>query len=313
MVSPIVFEAATKDYGSKLIGPIDLEVGAGEVFGLIGPNGSGKTTTIRMLLGLIRPSSGHVYVNGKEPWRDRVGALTGVGYSPELPNLQTFMTPRQLLMLVAGEIGLGGALRDRVDEVLEKVGLLGYADTKIAKLSKGMVQRLSVAQALLGDPHILVLDEPLIGVDPVGADHLRGLLSDFARRGGTVVLSSHQLSDVETICTSVAAFRQGRPVFAGRVEGLVAKVLGEHTVRIRASGITQRTIQKIGALDGVLGVEQRPDALYVRVVARGDLRPMLAKIVVEEGCGLEELGYVENSLREIYRRLVSGDAGYASK
>lgn len=307
MHAPIVFEEATKNYGSKVVGPVSLEVGWGEVFGIIGPNGSGKTTTIRLMLGLIRPSSGRVFVNGREPHRDRVGALQGVGYSPELPNLQTFLTPRELLELVGGELGLGRGLSEEVEEVLEKVGLLAYADTKIAKLSKGMVQRLSIAQALLGDPKILVLDEPLIGVDPVGADHIRRLLAGFAARGRTVVVSSHMLSEVEAICTSVAAFRNGRVVFSGRVGELVERVLGELTVRVRAEGLDKFVVEEIGSLEGVLGVEERADGLYVRVKAGVDVRPKIARRLVEHGCGLKEICYTSNPLSEVYRRLVAGD------
>lgn len=310
---PVIFDGALKDYGSKVVGPITLEVGRGEVMGLIGPNGSGKTTTIRLMLGLIRPTSGRVYVNGREPHRDRVGALRGVGYSPELPNLQTFFTPRELLTLVCGELGLRGNVKDAVDEALEKVGLTPYSDTKIAKLSKGMVQRLSIAQALLGDPEILVLDEPMIGVDPVGADHLRGLLSDFARRGGAVVISSHQLSEVEAICTSVAAFRLGRLVYSGSVVELVGRVLGEQTVRVQASGLTEQVLGELSKIPGVLGVEERPDGLYIRVSADGDPRPRIARLLVERGCELRELGYAVNTLSEVYRRLVSGDGRVAGQ
>jgi len=303
----VSFESAVKDYGSRKIGPITLRVGRGEVMGLVGPNGSGKTTTIRLMLGLIRPSAGLVLVNGHPPHVKRVEALSGVGYSPELPNLPTFFTPRELLRLVGGELGVDPS-KDGVDEVLEKVGLLNYSDTKIAKLSKGMVQRLSIAQALLGNPQTLVLDEPLIGVDPIGADHLRKMLADFASRGGTVILSSHQLSEVEGLCTSVTAFRRGGVMFSGWVSELVSNVLGELTVKVEAMGIERGLIEKIGALDGVLGVEERPDGLRVRVKAGRDLRPLIARILVEGGCELRELGYLNNTLEELYRRAVGGDA-----
>ena len=307
MAEVVSFESAVKDYGSRKIGPITLRVGRGEVMGLVGPNGSGKTTTIRLMLGLIRPSAGLVLVNGHPPHVKRVEALSGVGYSPELPNLPTFFTPRELLRLVGGELGVDPS-KDGVDEVLEKVGLLNYSDTKIAKLSKGMVQRLSIAQALLGNPQTLVLDEPLIGVDPIGADHLRKMLADFASRGGTVILSSHQLSEVEGLCTSVTAFRRGGVMFSGWVSELVSNVLGELTVKVEAMGIERGLIEKIGALDGVLGVEERPDGLRVRVKAGRDLRPLIARILVEGGCELRELGYLNNTLEELYRRAVGGDA-----
>ncbi|MEM0321602.1 MAG: ABC transporter ATP-binding protein [Thermoprotei archaeon] len=304
----MVFESAIKDYGSRRIGPISLKVGRGEIMGLVGPNGSGKTTTIRLMLGLLRPTSGRVLVNGHPPHIKRVEALSGVGYSPELPNLPTFFTPREVLRLVGGELGLD-TTNDVIDEVLEKVGLYHYADTKIAKLSKGMVQRLSIAQALLGEPQTLVLDEPLIGVDPLGADHLRKMLVDFASGGGTVILSSHQLSEVESVCTSVTAFRRGGVMFSGRVDELVAKFLGEATVKIVASGLNSGVVEKIRGLESALRVEEQPGGLRIRVkVGAGDVRPKIAKTLIAEGCELRELGYLNNTFEELYRRAVGGDS-----
>ncbi|PSN93699.1 hypothetical protein B9Q06_11285 [Candidatus Marsarchaeota G2 archaeon ECH_B_2] len=307
MAEVVVFESAVKDYGSKRIGPVTLRVGRSEVMGLVGPNGSGKTTTIRLMLGLIRPSSGLVLVNGYPPHSRRVEALSGVGYSPELPNLPTFFTPRELLRLVGGELGVDPS-KDGVDEVLERVGLLAYSDTKIGKLSKGMVQRLSIAQALMGNPQTLVLDEPLIGVDPLGADHLRKMLADFASKGGSVILSSHQLPEVEGLCTSVTAFRRGGVMFSGRVSELVGRVLGELTVRVEAIGLERNVIDKIRTLDGVLEVEENPKGLRVRVKADRELRPIIARTLIEEGCELREIGYLNNTLEELYRRVVGGDA-----
>ena len=148
MEAAISFEEAVKDYGPKEIGPVTFSVGRGEIVGFLGPNGSGKSTTIRMLLGLIRPTSGTVRLMQRDPLRDHVRALERVGYSPELPNLQSFLTPKELLRLTAKELGLGRKeTDDQLPMLLENVGLIQYQDYKIAKLSKGMVQRLSVAQA----------------------------------------------------------------------------------------------------------------------------------------------------------------------
>jgi ABC-type multidrug transport system, ATPase component len=208
---------------------------------------------------------------------------------------------------VGGELGVDPS-KDGVDEVLERVGLLAYSDTKIAKLSKGMVQRLSIAQALMGNPQTLVLDEPLIGVDPIGADHLRKMLADFASKGGSVILSSHQLPEVEGLCTSVTAFRRGGVMFSGRVSELVGRVLGELTVRVEAIGLERNVIDKIRTLDGVLEVEENPRGLRVRVKADRELRPIIARTLIEEGCELREIGYLNNTLEELYRRVVGGDA-----
>src|SRR2546428_10215102 len=162
------FQNTVKDYGGKKIGPVDLNIGKGEIVGFLGPNGSGKTTCIRLMLGLIRPSSGNVRVNGFDPISKHVEALNHVAYSPELPNIQTFLTPTELLTLVLHELEFKGDKQDEIRRVLELVGLIEYRDTKVGKLSKGMVQRLSVAQALIGSPELLVLDEPMLWLDPPG-------------------------------------------------------------------------------------------------------------------------------------------------
>jgi ABC-2 type transport system ATP-binding protein len=304
----VEFDSVVKDYGSRVIGPLSISVDRGDVMGLVGPNGSGKTTTIRLTLGLIRPTGGRVLVNGHQPHMERVEALRGVGYSPELPNLPTFFTPRELLRLICGELGLDANIKDASDEVLEKVGLIAYADTKISKLSKGMVQRLSIAQALLGQPRLLVLDEPLIGVDPLGSDHLRKMLREFASAGGTVILSSHQLSEVEGLCNRVTAFRHGKVLFSGPVSELVAKFLGETTIVVEAAGLSAALLEGIKGIRGVLRVEPTPTGARIRVTADGDLRPTIARMIVGAGCDLRELRYLNNALEELYRRTVGGGA-----
>src|SRR5712691_1738436 len=194
----VQFEETVKDYGSKEIGPLTFSVGRGEIVGLLGPNGSGKSTSIRLMLGLIRPSLGRVMLMGLDPLRHHVKALDKVGYSPELANLQAFMTPSEFLELAGRLVGLGrGLLKEQVTKTLEDVGLIAYENQKIGKLSKGMVQRLSVAQAMIGPPSLLVLDEPMIGIDPAGVVHFRSLFREFVSDGGTIIMSSHILSEVE--------------------------------------------------------------------------------------------------------------------
>src|SRR5947209_11616328 len=177
--SILQFQNTVKDYGSKKIGPVDLSIGKGGIMGFLGPNGSWKTTCIRLMLGLIRPSSGNVRVNGYDPISKHVEALNHVAYSPELPNIQTFLTPTELLTLVLHELGFQADKDAEIKRVLELVGLIEYRDTKVGKLSKGMVQRLSVAQALIGDPELLILDEPIHGLDPPGFSDFIAVLRDI--------------------------------------------------------------------------------------------------------------------------------------
>jgi ABC-2 type transport system ATP-binding protein len=197
----IDFSNATKDYGStKRIGPVSFSIDQGEVVGFLGPNGSGKTTCIRLLLGLMKPNAGTVRIRGLDPVSQHANALKKVGYSPELPNIQTFLTPRELLTLVADELSVPASeTRKEIEELMDLVGLTDYVDIKVSKFSKGMVQRLSIAQGMVGSPDVLVMDEPMIGLDPAGSAHFREVFRDFAKqRGGTIFLSSHIMQEVES-------------------------------------------------------------------------------------------------------------------
>ena len=308
----ISFNGAIKTYSGlglrrrKQIGPIKLEVKRGEVMGFLGPNGSGKTTCIRMMLGLIRPTSGRVRINGYDPISAHVNALRNVAYSPELPNIQAFLTPQELLSLVSHEIGYRGS--DRSEEtrrMLELVGLLEYADTKIGKLSKGLVQRLSVAQALIGSPRTLILDEPMIGLDPAGAAHFRRLFREFSSSSsGTVFMSSHIMSEVESLCTSVAIIHGGRILFQGPVDEVIRSVLDYTMISLEASGLAPGVVEKISALPGVEEVRPAESGAMMDVLVKGnsskDLRPEISELIVRSGAKLYTIKTAENMLERAY-------------
>jgi ABC-2 type transport system ATP-binding protein len=298
--APVIeFAGAVKLYGKKKIGPVQFSVDKGEIFGFLGPNGSGKTTCIRMLLGLARPSGGKVRLRGLDPLRRHVEALTGVGYSPELPNIQTFMTPRGVLALAASEMGLDSAKAEG-ERVLEEVGIVEYGDTKVGKLSKGMVQRLSVAQALIGSPQILVLDEPMIGLDPAGTAHLREAFREFAKKGGTILMSSHILSEVEDLCSSVGLIHSGRMLFRGTAKEMVGKMLGAEEVRVEAKGLSEATIEALRKVDGVVRVETVPGGVEIEVRPGAEPRPAIARIITESGAELLTIRQRERMLEKAY-------------
>jgi ABC-2 type transport system ATP-binding protein len=302
--SVIEFRNTIKNYGSKKIGPVDLEIQKGQVVGFLGPNGSGKTTCIRLILGLIRASSGTVRVNGLDPISKHVRALRHVAYSPELPNLQTFLTPTELLSLVSHELGFPASWdgrRDEIRRVLELVGILEYADTKIAKLSKGMVQRLSVAQAMMGSPEILILDEPMIGLDPAGSAHFREVFREFAsQKGGTVFMSSHIMSEVESLCTSVAIIHGGRVLYQGQVADVIRKVLDYSIIYLEAQGLSEGAIGKIRDLANVSKIVPNGDSLEIIVQGHIDIRPDISDIVVKSGARLYSIRQAENMLERAY-------------
>jgi ABC-2 type transport system ATP-binding protein len=298
--SVIEFEGALKLYGEKRIGPVEFSVAKGEIFGFLGPNGSGKTTCIRMLLGLVRPSGGKVRIGGLDPIRNHTEALTGVGYSPELPNIQTFMTPKEVLALAASEIGLRSEVKSEIARVLEEVGIIEYGDTKVGKLSKGMVQRLSVAQALIGSPQTLVLDEPMIGLDPAGTAHLREAFRDYARNGGTILMSSHMMSEVEDLCSTIALIHGGKLLFKGTAKDMVGQVLGADEIRVEAKGLSPAVIESIRRIDGVLEVTELTDGLDVKVKHGVEARPAISRLITESGAELLTIREGERMLEKAY-------------
>jgi ABC-2 type transport system ATP-binding protein len=307
----IELKKAVKDYGgNKRIGPANLTIRKGEIVGFLGPNGSGKTTCIRLILGLIRASSGTVKVNGFDPIANHVEALRHVAYSPELPNIQTFLSPRELLNLISHELFFpdNADRKSEIDHVIELVGLHDYANTKVGKLSKGMVQRLSVAQALVGSPETLILDEPMIGLDPAGVVHFRDVFRDFATHGkGTVFMSSHIMSEVESLCTSVAMIHHGRILFQGSVEEVVEKVLDYSLVELETSPLTPQTLQQLKEISGVNQVNMADSgkrdsvAIEITICERDhDIRPEIADIVVKSGAKLYTIKQGENMLEKAY-------------
>ncbi len=306
----IELNGAIKDYGSnKKIGPVNLSIEKGEIVGFLGPNGSGKTTCIRLILGLIKPSVGSVKVNGFDPISRHVEALRNVAYSPELPNIQTFLNPRQFLNLISHELKFPDNLnrRDEINRVLELVGLREYAETKVAKLSKGMVQRLSIAQALIGSPQTLILDEPMIGLDPAGVAHFREVFKDFSSEGkGTVFMSSHIMGEVESLCTSVAIIHRGKILFKGPADEVVQKVLNYSIVQLETSPLTPQTIEQIKEIPGIHieiknGKNANTMTIEITVTERNfDVRPVISDLVVKSGAKLYTIKQGENMLEKAY-------------
>lgn len=199
---------------------VSFEVRRGDLFGFLGPNGAGKTTTIKMLTGLIRPSAGEATLFGHPVPSAR--ALQRIGFMPENPYIYPYLTPTEFVEMCARLSGLGaGAARDRTRQVLDQVGVLYAADRQVRKLSKGMLQRTGLAAALVADPELLVLDEPMSGLDPVGRKEVRDLMVSERANGRTIFFSTHILSDVETLCDRVTILGRGEVVVAGALKDLL--------------------------------------------------------------------------------------------
>jgi len=199
---------------------LDLHVQRGEVYGLLGPNGSGKSTTLKLALGLVRPSAGEAKIFGKPC--TTVASRLHVGFLPENPYFYRFLNAEETLMFYGRLCGASGAaLRKRVDELLQLVGLTHAARRPLAGYSKGMLQRIGLAQAMVHDPELLLLDEPTAGVDPIGSKEIRDLIVRLRGMGKTVLLCSHLLSQVQDVCDHICILNQGRKVCEGRVDDLL--------------------------------------------------------------------------------------------
>ena len=230
----------------RAVESLSMEVQAGEIFGLLGPNGAGKTTTIKMLLGFVRPSSGEAWIAGAPA--GTLASRRKLGYLPEHPALYEFLRGDEYLEFAGRLAGLSSRdARAASQRLIERVGLAGRADRRIRKFSKGMVQRLALAQALIGDPETVILDEPMSGLDPIGRKDVRDLILGLRAEGRTVLFSTHILSDVEAICDRVGIVVDGRLTDCGALHELVAP----------------------GARAVELVVENEPPALVERLVAAG--------------------------------------------
>ena len=235
--------------GTVALDGLDLEVHAGEVFGFLGPNGAGKSTTIQLLLNFIRPSRGAAYLFGQPVTCAQT--RQELGYLPESVHLPSYYSGRRLLEFYAGLLGFERADRSRrAAELLERLGLREAAERKISQYSKGMLQRLGMAQALINDPELLILDEPTSNLDPVARRDFRDILLDFKARGKTVFICSHILSEVESVCDRVAILQQGELKQVGTLEEL-SEARG---ARIVVKHLPARVIEALSATDAQLSL-----------------------------------------------------------
>jgi ABC-2 type transport system ATP-binding protein len=212
----------SKDYGSfRALDGLNLDVGEGEIYGLIGPNGAGKTTTIKLLVGLLKPTEGTVLINGIDVEKDGLEAKKFVGYIPDEPFLYERLTPSELMNFKGS---LHGMAKDVIEqtkgELLDLLGMADYRNDLIESFSLGMRQRLAIAVALLPSPSIIIVDEPLVGLDPAGMKRVKEIFAGLAGEGRTVFISTHMLHVVEEICTRVGVLNRGKLIVEGTVETL---------------------------------------------------------------------------------------------
>jgi len=292
----------TKKYGSTAaVDHISFDVGRGEIFGLLGPNGAGKTTTILMLLGLTDISEGEVRVLGFNPARESLSVKRRVGYLPDTVGFYDNLTGGDNLRYTARLIGFRVTEREkRIADALDRVGLSEFANNRVGTYSHGMRQRLGLAEILMKGAQIAILDEPTSGLDPHATAELLGIIRGFKAEGVSVMLCSHLLERVQSVCDRVALFSAGRIALMGSVAELGREVLGGgYVVDIEADGAG--LAERLALIPGVSGVEKTGIG-KLRLHSDRDVRPEAAAEVVAMQGRLKYLGVQEPSLEAIYTR-----------
>ena len=299
----IEVEGLTKDYGARrAIDSLTFNANRGEVLGFLGPNGAGKTTTMRILTGYMPPSAGGAKVAGFDVVEQSLEVRKRVGYLPETVPLYPDMTVYDYLKFMADLRHLENA-DDRIDDVLDIVHMIDRADGYIANLSKGLRQRIGLAQALLHQPEVLILDEPTIGLDPAQIIEVRSLIKEIGRER-TVLLSTHILSEAQQLCDRVLIINKGKIVVEDTPERLQARLAGAQRIILRVAGDPDGLANMLSGIPGVLRVAEQMDGSLECESAPGeDVRPAVARAVIGAGYDLLEMRPVSISLEEIFMEL----------
>jgi len=307
MASPsspaIVTSGLRKTFGDKVaVADLTLNVERGEVFGFLGPNGAGKTTAVKMLLGLITPTAGQGQVLGK-PLGD-YRARTRVGFLPEHFRFHDWLTAIEFLTLHARLYQMPQELiAQRVPQLLELVGLEPHARKKLGAFSKGMLQRIGLAQAILNDPEVVILDEPTSGLDPVGRRLVRDIIRDLRQQGTTVFLNSHLLSEVEITCDRVAFIKNGEII---RTSALQTLVEGELTVEVRARNLRPEVVAGLGRWSQ----NPRADGEHLSLTLADESQvAAVNRYLVEQGVEVYALRPQHISLEDLFIQIVGTDGG----
>lgn len=307
----ITVQSLTKDYGPKrAIENLNFTAEKGEVLGFLGPNGAGKTTTIRILTGFMPPTSGIAKVGGHDVIEESLEVRKLVGYMPETVPLYDDMRVYDYLRYM-GQLRHLDNLDERVEDVLEKIGLIDRAESLIKNISKGMRQRVGLGQALIHEPEVLILDEPTIGLDPKQIREVRNLIQEIGKER-TVLLSTHILSEAQQICDRVIIINKGHIVAEDAPENLQNRLSSSRKVSVRVGTDAEKAVGLIKEVDGVKSAQLGPNGLIqFENPSNQDSRAKVAKLLVENGFDLLELTPEIVNLEEIFLKLTRDDASAA--
>jgi len=278
---------------------VSFRVGRGDIFGFLGPNGAGKTTTMKMIMDLIRPTAGTIRVFGHSP--GSLEARRQVGYMPEHPYFHDYLKPMELLDTFGRLFGLDRRERRRRSEILlDRVGLTHATNRALRRYSKGMLQRFGMASALIADPQLLLLDEPLSGLDPIGRKEMKDIIVDLKKAGKTVLFSSHILSDIELLCDNITMIHQGRLLYSGGIGEFLNR--GKREVEINAVGVSDSLRAEFGDL--VLRLDPMGDKLKL-IAASEDVQTVLSMLIARN-IRVESVVPRSETLEDLFVKLTAG-------
>lgn len=305
-----------KNYGPvQAVKGVSFTAEKGHIYGFLGPNGAGKSTTMNMITGCLAPTSGEVKVNGFDIYDDAVQAKKFIGYLPEIPPLYTDMTPLEYLEFVGGVKGLRRkALYDAIEDAMEKTGTSDVSGRLIKNLSKGYKQRVGIAGAILGDPEVIILDEPTVGLDPIQIVEIRNLISSL-KENHTVILSSHILQEISAVCDYVIMISQGKVVASDTMENLLEGTGDSTVIKVETDGDEEKVKASLAEVDGIIDIAVTAGNTHntASITAKEDISDNVFMALRHAGMNVISMSNNESSLEEVFIRLAgeSLDAGAA--
>ena len=293
-------ENLTKEYdGFKAVDNLNLDVKEGEIYGFLGPNGAGKTTTILMLLGILRPTRGRIYLLEEELTKNFLSLKRRIGVVSEKQYLYKEMTAGEYLDFFADLYGVKDK-KKKIDQLLKSVSLLEVKNRKLGAFSRGMQQKIGFARALLPDPELLLLDEPVSGLDPAGIKQIRNLIEKENKKGRTIFISSHLLSEVEKLCREVAIINEGKLLAEDTMENLRGKLSKTVELEIELSQAKEEITKALSSFDFIQGIKQRENLLTLRVKSDQDYRAPISETISRQGGIVLGIKVKEMSLEEAF-------------
>jgi ABC-2 type transport system ATP-binding protein len=301
----------TKRYGSlTAVNNLNLKVERNTIHGFLGPNGAGKTTTIKILVGLLKANEGTAKIFGQEVQVDKADAKLGIGYMPELPKFPKHLKGVELLDIYGRMYGMTQQeLKEQIPRLIDLVGLKGRENDLIGKYSKGMQQRIGIAQALLSNPDLVILDEPSIGLDPVGMVEVRELVKAISKEGRTVFVSSHLLFEVEQICTHVTIINRGEALVSDTLQNVSGMISGPATMQVEAINLINPVLEALKGLPYVKDVSRSSNMLTIVLTTRDDVRAEVSQAITKAGGIIVGMNLKGHSLEDVFIQLISKPQG----